>query len=194
MTPPFAHTRRAQPLCSHTLLKPGGGMSCQNFIFAVHARLLTLHVRYICRTTQQLDCDLATFLLHWISGNHPSRPLGSQRISWNDAPTSRRPVMLSKHVRNRLGPKKRLHAHILLSETGAPALLRCQWHFASVLPALSAPSLAPSRRTLHFAYVSGVVRPLRCGGHVRSSAHPVLTGAPSRTDPSRPPLCLCFRR
>jgi len=31
--------------------------------FTVHARLLTLHVRYICRTTQQLDCDLATFLL-----------------------------------------------------------------------------------------------------------------------------------
>jgi len=43
---------------------------------------------------------------------------------------------------------------MILSETGAPALLRCQWHFASVLPALSAPSLAPSRRTLHFAYIS----------------------------------------
>ena len=41
-----------------------GGMPCQNFVFSVHARLLTLHVRYICRTTQQLDCDLATFLHH----------------------------------------------------------------------------------------------------------------------------------
>lgn len=39
-------------------------MPCQSFVFSVHARLLTLHVRYICRTTQQLDCDLATFLRH----------------------------------------------------------------------------------------------------------------------------------
>ena len=30
--PPFAHTRRAQPLCSHALLKPEGGMWCQNFL------------------------------------------------------------------------------------------------------------------------------------------------------------------
>ena len=44
-----------------------------------------------------------------------------------------------KHV-HRLGPKKCSHTHMFLSETGAPALLRCQWHFASVLPALGAPS------------------------------------------------------
>lgn len=89
--PSIAHTRRAQPLCSRTLLKPLGGMSCQNFIFTVHARLLTLHVRYICRTTQQLDCDLATFL------HHPKTPsdLKSRKVeSLTGAPTSRQPVML----------------------------------------------------------------------------------------------------
>jgi len=44
---PFAHTRRAQPLCSHTLLKPWGRNVMSELHFTVHARLLTLHVRYI---------------------------------------------------------------------------------------------------------------------------------------------------
>ena len=58
------------------------------------------------------------------------------------------------------------------------------------------PRLAPSRRTLHFAYVSD------CGASVEVReamfAPPLTpstsTSAPSRADPSCPPLCLCFRR
>ena len=74
-------------------------MSCQNFVFAVHARLLTLHVRYICRTTQQLDCDLATFLLHWISGNHPyPRREDSHKIEFDCRPYLATTCHALKHV------------------------------------------------------------------------------------------------
>ena len=38
-------------------------MPCQSFVFSVHARLLTLHVRYIWPTTWQLDHGLRPFLL-----------------------------------------------------------------------------------------------------------------------------------
>ena len=39
------------------------GAPCQNFVFSVQARLLTLHVRYIWPTTWQLDHGLRPFLL-----------------------------------------------------------------------------------------------------------------------------------
>ena len=39
-------------------------MPCQSFVFSVHARLLTLHVRYIWPTTWQLDHGLRPFLRH----------------------------------------------------------------------------------------------------------------------------------
>lgn len=147
--------------------------------FTVHARLLTLHVRYICRTTQQLDCDLATFL------RHPKTPsdLKSRKVeSLTGAPTSRQPVML---LSTSTVQSKQLWAEVaftrprLLSKTGAPALLRCQWHVVSVLPAL-APRLAPSAShpPLCLYFRRWCVRKVG-KKQFRSSSHPYLRASAS---------------
>ena len=52
------------------------------------------------------------------------------------------------------------------------------------------------RRTLHFAYVSGVGASVevREAMFAPPPTPSTSTSAPSRADPSCPPLCLCFRR
>jgi hypothetical protein len=115
------------------------------------------------------------------------------------APTSRRPVALlstSTVQSKQLWAEEafaRPHGYYPRQEPRRS--LDAAWHFVSVLPAL-APRLAPSRRALHFAYVSGVgtsveVREAMFAPPLTPSTS---TSAPSRADPSHPPLCLCFRR
>ena len=133
---PFAHIRHAQPLCSRTLLKPLGRNAMSELRF-LRARTVTNSARPI-----HLANHLGTYPG---SVALPPPPEGSKprKNSLTGAPTSRQSVMLLSTSTVSGRRSVRPHPHMFLSETGAPALLRCHWHFVPVLPAL-VPRLAPS--------------------------------------------------
>lgn len=161
---------RTHPSCPTVLLRAVLlRCGCQGFVFTVHARLLSLHVRSICRTTQQLDCDLATVLLHWISGNHPypsQRGSNTRKSEFDRRPYLAPTCRALKHVhrseqttlsrRSVCTPTFAYPRQELRRSLDADGILSLSFQ-------LWRPVSRRQRHTLHFAYVSGVGVSVRRG-------------------------------